>query len=456
MEQHENKMGVMPVRRLLLSMSVPMMISMLVQALYNIVDSIFVSWVSEDALTAVTLAFPMQNLMIAFGAGTGVGVNAVLSRSLGEKNYENADKAANMGVFLAFCTYLLFLIIGLFAARPFILSQTQDTVVAVYGAVYLQMVCCLSFGLFCQVMLERLLQSTGQTFFSMISQVTGAVINLILDPILIFGWLGLPRMGVAGAALATVIGQSCAACLGLFLNLKVNKELTLSLKSVLSVDRRMIGRIYSISVPSILMMAIGSVMTYTMNLILTSFSKTATAVFGVYFKLQSFVFMPVFGLNNGLIPILAYNYGAGKKKRIEASLRFALVLAVGIMTTGTVIFEIFPRNLLAMFNASENMMEIGVPALRIICLCFPSAAFGIVMSSIFQAFAKSIYSLWVSLTRQLVVLIPAAWLLSRLGVLNYVWWAFPIAEGVSLVLSVIFFRKVYAETVGNTGGSETS
>ena len=438
----ENKMGVMPVKSLIISMSLPMMISMLVQALYNIVDSIFVAQLSEDALTAVTLAFPLQTLMIALGSGTGVGINALLSRSLGEKEFDRANDAANTGILLNAFNYLAFLFIGIFIVKPFITSQTDNAVIAGYGVTYLHYICILSFGLFFQMTFERLLQSTGRTFESMISQITGAVINIILDPLLIFGIGFFPKLGVAGAAIATVFGQSFAACLGLFMNVKRNKEITLSFKGIKSPKTDTIKQIYLVGVPSILMMSIGSVMTYLFNKILNTFSSTAVAVFGAYFKLQSFFFLPVFGLNNGMIPVLSYNYGARKKDRIMQALRFSLMFALTIMLLGTVVFEAIPGILLKLFDASDNMIIIGTPALRIIAVHFPIASVCIVLGSVFQAFAKSHYSLVVSLGRQLVVLIPAASLLSLLGNINYVWFAFPIAEIVSLTITFIYFRRI--------------
>jgi len=445
--QRENKMGVMPVKQLIISMSLPMMISMLVQALYNVVDSMFVARLSEDALTAVTLAFPMQNALISFAAGTGVGINALLSKSLGEKRFDRADEAANNGLFLGFLTYILFLLLGLFAAGPFIGTQIKDPVVQEYGTAYLKVCLCLSFGAIYQVTFERLLQSTGRTFYSMISQATGAIINIIFDPIMIFGLFGFPKMGVAGAALATVLGQVIAACISLFLNLKKNEDIHISLPQIMRPSAEVIKKIYFVAVPSILMMSIGSVMTYAMNQILGAFSKTATAVFGVYFKLQSFFFMPVFGLNNGLIPVLAYNYGARRSDRIKEALKFAMSLAVGIMLCGTLVFHLVPQALLGMFNASEEMLRIGVPALRIISLSFGLAGACIAMGSIFQAFSYSYYSLIVSVGRQLVVLIPVAMFLASFGEVTLIWWAFPIAELMSTVLSVIFFLRLYNRTV---------
>ena len=444
----ENKMGVMPVGKLIVTMSLPMMISMLVQALYNIVDSIFVTRIGESALTAVTLAFPMQNLMIAVGSGTGVGINAMLSTSLGEKRFDRSDAAANTGLLLSFCNFVLFLMLGLFAARPFLMTQTDNLEVIGYGSTYLSIVTCMSVGLFFQMTFERLLQSTGLTLYSMISQLTGAIINIILDPILIFGWFGFPRLEVAGAAYATVIGQCAATCVGMTLNIRRNKEIHIGIKRILRPDLNAILRIYAVGIPSMLMMSIGSLMTYLMNIILLGFSETAAAVFGVYFRLQSFFFMPVFGMNNGIIPVLAYNFGAKKKKRIDEALRFGVKMAAGIMAAGTIIFELIPGILLDLFNAGEYMKSIGIPAMRIVALHFPLAAVAISLGSVFQAFSKSIYSLIISICRQLVALIPTAWLIARLtGDVNKVWFSFLIAETVSLILSVVFFRHVYAKTV---------
>ena len=454
MSTKENKMGVMPVKKLIINMSLPMIISMMVQALYNVVDSIFVAKLSENALTAVTLVFPMQNLMIALAAGTGVGFNVLLSQGLGEKNLEKSDSAANNGIFLVLVNTIIFILIGLFAAVPFIHSQTSDASIQADGIAYLQIICFLSAGAFMQITMERLLQATGRTLLSMVSQITGAVTNIILDPIMIFGLFGFPKMGVAGAALATVIGQFLGASVGTFLNLKYNKEIHISLKRIFKPRLHTIKPIYFIAIPSILMMSIGSIMTYAMNVILIAFSTTATAVFGVYFKLQSFFFMPVFGLNNGLIPVLSFNYGAKNKKRIDESLRFALSLAFGIMLIGAITFELIPGTLLDMFNASDDMKGMGITALRTIAVHFPLAAVGIVFSSVFQAFGQSIYSLIISVMRQLVVLIPAAWLLAQTGVVNNVWWAFLIAEVISLMTSIFFFKKVYRKMISPFTASE--
>ena len=447
METKENKMGTMPVKRLILNMSLPMIISMMVQALYNVVDSIFVARLSEEALTAVTLVFPMQNFIIALATGTGVGFNVLLSQGLGEKNYEKSDSAANAGVFLVLINTIIFVLIGLFGAVPFITSQTNDAAIQADAIIYLQIISFLSTGSFLQITGERLLQATGRTMLSMISQIVGAVANIILDPIMIFGLFGCPKLGVAGAAYATVIGQFIAAAVGLFLNVKYNKEIHLSIKQILRPRMRIIKPIYFIAIPSILMVSIGSVMTYAMNIILIAFSTTATAVFGVYFKLQSFFFLPVFGLNNGLIPVLSYNYGAMNKKRIDEALRFSLALAFGIMLAGTLLLEAVPGVLLDMFNAADDMKSMGIIALRTIAIHFPLAAIGIVLSSVFQAFAQSIYSLIISVMRQLVVLIPAAWLLAQTGNVNNVWWSFFVAEIISLLASIYFFKKVYNSTI---------
>ena len=438
----ENKMGVMPIKKLLITMSLPMMISMLVQALYNIVDSIFVSQLCEEAMTAVTLVFPMQNLMVSLAMGTGVGVNAILSKALGEKKYEDANSAANTGLLLNFIHFIIFLFVGLFLSKAFVMSQNDDPVIVGYGIDYMKVISVLSIGCFFQVMLERLLQSTGRTSLSMISQTAGAVINMILDPIMIFGLFGFPRLEVAGAALATCIGQMCASLIGFTLNIKANKDITLSISRIIKPRADIVGRIYFVGIPSTLMMAIGSVMTYFMNKITGKFSSTAQTVFGIYFKLQSFFFMPVFGLNNGLIPVLAYNYGMGDKKRIKEALRFSVCVAVSIMLAGTVLFELIPQVFLQMFKPSEELLRLGIPALRIIGLHYPLAAVAIVLGSVFQAFSKSYFSLFVSLGRQLVILIPVAWLLSMTGSVTNVWWSFPISEVVSLMLTVIFFTVV--------------
>lgn len=438
----ENKMGVMPVGKLVFNMSLPIMVAMLVQALYNVVDSVFVSRISEDALSAVSLAFPVQNLLIAVGVGTGVGINALLSRALGEKNQSRVENVAHNGIFLAVVSWLLFVLIGIFAVPAFFRSQTDVAGIVEMGTDYLTICCCASFGAFFAITFERLLQSTGRTLFTMFTQGLGAIINIILDPILIFGLLGAPQMGVAGAAAATVIGQVCGMLLAWFFCLKKNPEVPLRLKGFRP-NGEVIRDIYIVAVPSIIMQAIGSVMVYGVNRILIAFSTTATAVFGVYFKLQSFIFMPVFGLNNGVVPIVAYNYGTRNKERIMKAFQVSLTTAAIIMVAGTALFNAVPDVLLRLFDASDDMISIGVPALRIISLCFPFAAIGIVCSGVFQALGNSFLSMIVSLARQLAALLPAAWLLSLSGQLNLVWWAFPIAEGLGLLLTVFFFRYTY-------------
>ena len=442
MEPKENKMGTMPIHKLLISMALPMVISMLVQAFYNVVDSIFVSRLSENALTAVSLAFPVQNLMIAVATGTGVGMNAILSRSLGEKNQERANRAGGNGLLLAVLSAALFAVIGALLSRAYFLAQTDIPEIVEGGTQYMSICLIFSFGIFGEIMMERLLQATGRTIYTMVTQGIGAIINIIMDPILIFGYLGFPRMGVAGAAAATVIGQIAAMLLALLFNTLVNKDIKISLKS-LRPDWRMIGHIYGIRFPSILMVAVGSLMNFCMNKILLGFTSTAAAVFGVYYKLQSFIFMPVFGLNNGMVPIVAYNYGAGKRERITGTVKLGILYAMGMMLIGLVLFQTIPDTMLQLFNASPDMLAIGRTALRVISLSFVFAGFCIVCGTVFQALGRSIYSLIVSVARQLVVLLPVAFFLSLTGRLELVWWAFPIAEVMSLALSALFLRHIF-------------
>lgn len=444
----ENKMGTMPVGKLLFNMSLPMMVSMLVQALYNIVDSIFVAKLSENALTAVSLAFPLQTLLIAVATGTGVGMNALLSKSLGEHDFKKANKIADNGIFLYVLSYIVFLILGFTVVKPFYASQigSADVEIMELGIDYLSTVMILSFGLFGQIFFERLLTSTGRTIFSMTSQLCGAITNIILDPILIFGLLGAPKMGVTGAALATVIGQCVAGIIACVCNHKFNHEVSLNIKGFRP-DWTLIGHIYAIGIPSIIMQSIGSIMTYCMNRILIEFSSTATAVFGVYFKLQSFFFMPVFGLNNGITPIIAYNYGAKQRKRMIKTIKLSLIVAFCLTFIGFLSFEAIPQVLLDMFNASEDMLTIGVPALRIIGIHYLIAWFCIVIGTVFQALGKAVFSMIVSIMRQLVVLIPAAYILAKLGGLHAVWWSFPIAEVISLLVTLFFFFKIYREII---------
>lgn len=442
----ENKMGVMPIGKLIVTMSLPIMISMLVQALYNVVDSVFVARIDEYALTAVSMAFPIQNLMIAVSVGTAVGVNALLARYLGAKDYEKVNKIAENAVFLAIMSYLVFLLVGLFLAEPFYRSQTDIEEIVQYGRQYISICCCLSFGVFIQIMFERLLQATGKTVYTMCTQGVGALTNIILDPILIFGMFGLPRMGVAGAAAATVAGQMVAAVLAVSLNHLKNKEVRIQMKGFRP-NPEIIGQIYEIGLPAIVMQAIGSAMNYGMNRILITFSSTATAVFGVYFKLQSFVFMPVFGLNNGLVPIAAYNYGARKPERITKAIKLSITYGVCIMLAGFVVFQLFPGALLGIFSASDDMLAIGIPALRIISLSFLIAGFSVVASSVFQALGHGFLSLAVSVLRQLIVLLPAAFILAKVGGLGACWWAFPIAEVFSGAVCFIFIRYTFKKEI---------
>ncbi len=443
-------MGVMPVNRLLLTMSVPMMISMLVQALYNVVDSIFVSRLGEEALTAVSLAFPVQSLMIAVGAGTAVGINALLSRRLGEKNYDGVNRVAVNGVFLALVNGLVFLLFGILGVRFFFSVQTGDTTIIEHGANYLSICCMGSVSIFAQMTFERLLQGTGKTIYSMISQSCGAVTNIILDPILIFGLGGMPAMGTAGAAVATVLGQLVGLVVAIILNFRFNHEVKLHFRGYRP-QWKTIRSIYGIGIPSILLQSIGSVMTFGMNRILLAFTPTAAAVFGVYFKLQSFIFMPIFGLNNGMVPIIAYNYGAKKRKRITDAIRLAIIYAEGIMLIGFLLFQLFPAQLLGLFNASEDMVRIGVPALRTISVHFLLAGYCIISGTVFQALGHAVLSLINSVTRQVVVLLPVAWLLAQTGTLDLVWWSFPIAEVASVILSTLFLIRVYQRVIKPIG-----
>lgn len=442
----ENKMGTMPENKLLLSMAVPMMISMLVQALYNIVDSIFVSRICEDALTAVSMAFPWQNIVIAIAVGFGVGINALLSRALGQKNDERVNQVAVNGLLLAGLSYLLVLVAGLIGIRAYMRTQTDIETIVNYGITYLNICILCSFGVFVEITFERFLQATGRTVYSMITQLTGAITNIILDPILIFGLLGFPKLGIAGAAWATVIGQCVGAVVAVMLNHFKNPEVHLRLRHIRP-NGRLMGEITAISIPSIIMSCISSLTCFVMNMILIAYSSTAVAVFGVYFKLQSFVFMPVFGLNNGMVPIIAYNYGAQKPERIHKTIRLGMVYAVAIMVVGLLVFQLIPKELLLMFDASDAMLEIGAPALRIMSLAFVFAGIGIVSGSSCQAFGYSVYSMLISIARQIVVLIPAAYLLSLTGVLRSIWFAFPIAEIFSLILSLFFLRTTLKKTV---------
>ena len=445
-ERRENIMGTQPINRLLPSMAFPIMLSMLVQALYNVVDSVFVSMVSENALTSVSLAFPVQNLMIAVSVGTAVGINALLSRRLGEKNFEAANKVAENGIFVTVLSWAVFAVFGAACSGLFMGAFTQNAEILAGGTDYMWIVTVFSLGLFMSVTMERVLQVTGKTVYQMISQMTGAVVNIILDPVFIFGWLGLPAMGVAGAAWATVIGQFCGMAVGIGINHVKNHEVRLNFRRFRP-DWHSIKGIYQVGLPSIIMQSIGSVMTFGMNKILIAFTETAVSVFGVYFKLQSFIFMPVFGLNNGMVPIVAYNYGARKPKRITKAIKLSIIYGVCIMLAGFAVFQLFPGSLLGIFSASDDMMAIGIPALRTISLSFLIAGFSVVASSVFQALGHGFLSLAVSVLRQLVVLLPAAFILSKAGGLGACWWSFPIAEVFSGVICFVFIRYAYKKEI---------
>ncbi len=450
----ENKMGTARIAPLLFGMAVPMMISMLVQAFYNVVDSIFVAQISENALSAVSLAFPLQNIMIAFGGGTALGMNAILSRALGEKNFNEANRAANTGIFLSVISALVCALIGVFLSRPFFEVMTKNAEIVEYGTAYASICLIFSIGIFSQFCFERLLQSTGKTTHAMVCQLIGAVINIILDPIMIFekgevifGTFTMPiglGFDVAGAAWATIIGQIVAAMVAIIMNKAVNHELKLSLRKI-RLDREIAAKIYKIGFPSILMQSVGSVMNFCLNSILLTFSTTATAVFGAYFKLQSFIFMPIFGLNNGMIPIIAYNYGARRPDRVKTTVKLSIISAMSIMALGTLAFELIPETLLGFFNASNEMLTLGIPALKIIACHFILAGFCIISVSVCQAIGNPFHSLIVSLCRQLGVLIPSAWILSKFGNLNLVWLAFPIAEIVSILLCLMFLKKTFSK-----------
>ena len=442
----ENKMGAMPVGKLLVNMALPMIISMLVQALYNVVDSIYVSQISESAVTALSLAFPVQNMQIGLAVGIGVGINSLLSKSLGEKNQEAVNKTAGNGMVLMLISTVLLMAFGIFGVRPY--YEIQSTVAeTVEGGIAYTRICCLFvLGSFVQILCERLLQSTGRTVLSMITQATGAITNIILDPIFIFGWFGLPAMGIAGAAIATVIGQWMGALVGIYFNVKKNPEVQLGAK-YLKLDKWIVGMILAVGVPSIIMNSIGSLMNFSMNQILQGFNETATGVFGIYFKLQSFFFMPLFGLNGATISIIAYNYGARKPERIIKVLKLAVGSALGLMIAGFAAFQLVPDLLLGMFNPSESFLEIGRSCLRTISYSFPLAAVCISVGACFQALGNGIYMTIVSLARQMFVLLPVAYLMSLSGNVNLVWLSYPIAEIVSSAMTLFFFLRIYRQKI---------
>ncbi len=455
-EKKENKMGVMPINKLLVSMSTPMIVSMLVQAMYNLVDSLFLARIQDAsvdgsagtaALNALGMAFPIQTLLIAFGVGTGVGVNALLSRALGEKDFDTVNKAANNGILLSFINYIIFFIVGFFFSRVCMVIQGAEGITLEYGVTYLTIVCCGSFGMYCQFIFERLLQSTGRTVHTMITQSIGAIINIILDPILIFGLFGMPEMKVAGAAIATIIGQFVAAGLALIFNLKFNHDVKISFRGFYP-DWRIIAKIYSVGLPSIIMQSIGAVMQSFMNKLLVQLDRDSISVFAVYFKLQSLFFMPIFGLNNGMVPILAFNAGARNRTRMMKVIKCTMGYAFVFMFLGFLGFELIPDKLLLIFDTGDDtLLRIGVPALRIIGIHYLFAWFCIIGGSVFQALGNGVYSLIVSVARQLVVLVPAAYILASIGGLALVWWCFPIAELMSLALTVFFLISIYRRII---------
>lgn len=438
----ENKMGTMPIHKLLVSMSIPMILSMLVQALYNVVDSMFVAQINEHALTAVSLAFPLQNLMIAIAVGTGVGVNSLLSKTLGEQKHNLANKIATNAILLAFFSFIFFAIFGTMVSKYFFAAQTDVTEIIQYGCQYTRIITIASVGLFFGIIIEKILASTGKTTLTMITQASGAIVNIILDPIFIFGL----NMGVAGAAIATVIGQIFGSILGIYLNHTKNKEVKILWRELIP-DFSIIKNIYAVGIPSIIMASISSIMTFGMNKILIAFSTTATAVFGIYFKLQSFVYMPIFGINNGLVPIVAYNYGAKKPKRIMEAFKLAAIYATGLTTLGFVLFQLFPTQLLNIFNASDTMLKIGIPAMKIISLHFVLAGYNIICSSTFQALRHGMYSLWNSVLRQLFLLLPIAYFFAIMGAFDYIWFAFPISEIVCTFISTILMIRIYKKQI---------
>ncbi|MCI8350577.1 MAG: MATE family efflux transporter [Oscillospiraceae bacterium] len=445
-ETRENKMGQKPILPLLISMSLPAIFSMLVQALYNVVDSAFVGQLGQDAFTAVSLAFPVQTLMIAVSVGTGIGINSLIARRLGERNREEASQVALHGVLCETVSSLLFLVFGLFFSRPFLAAFTDNPSIIEMGTSYVSIVTTLSMGLFWSITAEKVLQGTGNMRDPMLIQLIGAIINIILDPIFIFGWLGLPAMGVAGAAIATVVGQFCSFFYGLFVMVRGKHEISISPK-IFSFRWRIVGNIYQVGFPSIIMQSISAVLNVFLNNILISFSDAAVAVLGVYFKLQSFIFMPMFGLNNGALPIMGFNYGARSPKRLMECLKWALLIGLGISGVGVLLFWVTPTLLLGLFNASPEMVELGVPAMHIISLCFVFASVGICLSNFFQAIGEGFRSLLISTVRQVVVILPAAYFLSRFFGVTGVWMSFPIAEVVAFLLVLIIFRSTYRKKI---------
>lgn len=441
MEQKENRLGTMPIGRLLLVMSVPMMVSFFIQALYNMVDSIFVAKISEDALTAVSIAFPMQNIITAIGVGTGVGINALVPRYLGQGRQKDAEKVANVAVFLSACYCVLFVLVGMFVVGPYYRMQTNVPEIVDGGIKYLSIVCIVSFGAFFGQNFEKLLVATGNSFHSMISQASGAIFNIIFDPLLIFGLGPFPKMGITGAAAATVLGQIFAAVVAFLLAMKKQSAVRIHFRAMLP-DARSLKEIYAVGLPSILTVGLSSAMSFFLNQIFLAFSTTATAVFGIWLKLQNFCYMPVFGLNNGTIPMISYNYGAGRMDRVHKTIRLALAVALGLMLVLLAVFELFPAALLRLFSASETMFSIGTVALRFTCLSLPFGAAAVILSSSFQSLGRSRYTLLVNLGRQLIFIVPIAWALSLTGQLSLVWLAVPLAEVLSLILALFLRQKL--------------
>lgn len=444
MEQTENKLGTMPIGKLLMVMSIPMMISFFIQALYNMVDSIFVARLSENALTAVSIAFPMQNIITAIGVGTGVGVNAMVPRYMGQGRQRDAEKIANVAVFLSACYWVVFLLVGLFLVGPYYRMQTDVPEIVEGGIRYLSVVCMVSLGAFFGNNFEKLLVATGHSLQSMISQAAGAVFNIIFDPLLIFGLGPFPELGITGAAVATVLGQIFAAAVAFCFVMKSQKSVRIHPGAMLP-DRRSLKEIYAVGIPSILTVGLSSAMSFCLNQIFLAFSTTATAVFGIWLKLQNFCYMPVFGMNNGTIPMISYNFGAGKMDRVHRTIHLALGVAVTLMLVLLVLFELFPAGLLTLFSASETMFAIGIPALRLTCLSLPFGATAVILSSSFQSLGRSRYTLAVSLGRQLIFLVPIAWLLSLSGRLELVWLSVVMAEALSMVLAICLRRKLVRE-----------
>jgi len=444
---HQNKMGEMPIGKLLANMAWPAILSMTISAMYNIVDSIFVARIGEDALTAVSIVNPVQMMIIALSVGSGVGINSLIARRLGAKNQDEADKAASTSIRIGLFNYLVFLIIGIFVTGPFVSGYAEKgTYLYEAACQYLSIVCIGSLFINIQVVLEKVLQSTGNMVAPMICSLTGAITNIILDPILIFGMFGLPRLEVAGAALATVIGQFAGMLVGVFVIIRGEHLVHIKLFGF-KMDWKVVKDIYKVGIPSIVMQSLASFMTIFLNMILVVYSTTAVAVLGVYFKIQSFVFMPVFGLNQGAMPIMGYNYGARNKERLMKTYTTALKVALIVMLAGLALFQIFPTQLLLLFDASKEMLRIGVPALRLISLCFPFAAYGIITGTLFQATGHGVYSLIVSLTRQFVGILPLAFILIRIGGVTLSWAAFPLAEIIGVVMSTIMLKKLYNKEI---------